>query len=177
VKDLFEQHVPHLYRFALRLTGDQNEAEDLSQAALLKAWKDRSRLRDAGAAKSWLFAITANLYRSGLRRKGREERFVSKIKNTEQVQRRALPPDKEIIVKEELRRALEAMDALPDRQREVLYLHACEGFSLQEIAEILAVSPDAVKSSLSLARKRMRQTLRDLVGTEDFSRVRETHLE
>ena len=71
-------------------------------------------------------------------------------------------PEEEIIVKEDLLRVRETMDALPDRQREVLYLHACEGFSLPEIAEILALSPQAVKASLSLARKRMRQKLQDL---------------
>ncbi len=69
------------------------------------------------------------------------------------------------------------MDALPERQREVLYLHACEGFSLAEIAEILSLSPEAVKASLSLARKRMRQKLQDLDMVVNFNRVRETHRE
>jgi RNA polymerase sigma-70 factor, ECF subfamily len=160
VKDLLEEYVPRLYRFALRLTGNRDDAEDLTQAALLGAWKDRVRLRDPGSAKSWLFTIAANLWRSGLRRKGREERFV---RGAEELSQRQVPlPEEKIIVKEDLRRVRETMDALPDRQREVLYLHACEGFSLPEIAEILALSPQAVKASLSLARKRMRQKLQDL---------------
>ena len=127
----------------------------------------------SGAAKTWLFTIAANMWRSGLRRKGREERFV---RGAEDLGRRQAPlPDEEIIVKEDLRRVRETMDSLPDRQREVLYLHACEGFSLPEIAEILALSPQAVKASLSLARKRMRQQLQDLDRAANFSRVRETH--
>ena len=173
VKDLFEQYVPRLYRFALRLTGNQADAEDLSQATLLRAWKDRARLRDPCAAKSWLFAIAANLWHSGLRRKGREERFV---RGAEELGPRQVPlPEEEIIVKEDLLRVRETMDALPGRQREVLYLHACEGFSLTEIADILDLSPQAVKASLSLARKRMRQKLQDLNENVNFSRVRETH--
>jgi RNA polymerase sigma-70 factor, ECF subfamily len=79
-----------------------------------------------------------------------------------EVPRETSSPDRKIIVKEELLRVRETMDALPDRQREVLYLHTCEGFSLPEIAEILDISREAVKSSLSLARKRMRQKLQDL---------------
>ncbi|MGD0517712.1 MAG: RNA polymerase sigma factor [Thermoguttaceae bacterium] len=172
MKDLFEEYVPRLYRFALQLTGNRADAEDLSQATLLRAWKDRARLRDASAAKSWLFTIAANLWRSGLRRKGREERFVRGI---EEAPRQVPLPDEEIITKEDLLRVRETMDALPGRQREVLYLHACEGFSLMEIAEILDLSRQAVKASLSLARKRMRQKLQDLDQFVNYCRVRETH--
>jgi RNA polymerase sigma-70 factor, ECF subfamily len=175
VKDLLEEYVPRLYRFALRLTGNPDNAEDLTQASLLAAWKDRAKLRDPSAAKSWLFTIAANLWRSGLRRNGREEQFA---RDAEQLALRQVPlPDAEIIVKEDLHRVWETMDALPDRQREVLYLHACEGFSLAEIAGILILSPQAVKASLSLARKRMRQKLKDLDRVANFSRVRETHRE
>ena len=59
--------------------------------------------------------------------------------------------------------ALEAMAELPPRQREVLYLGACEGMPTAEIGEVLGVSADAVKANLSLARKRMRVRLHDLV--------------
>jgi RNA polymerase sigma-70 factor, ECF subfamily len=160
VKDLFEEYVPRVYRFALRLTGNRDDAEDLTQATLLGAWQDRAHLRDSAAARSWLFTIAANLWRSRVRRKGREELYV---RRTEQTGRRnELLPEEEMIVKEDLHRVWETMDALPDRQREVLYLHACEAFSLPEIAEILAISPQAVKASLSLARKRMRLQLQDL---------------
>jgi RNA polymerase sigma-70 factor, ECF subfamily len=174
VKDLFEQYVPCVYRFALRLTGNRDDGEDLTQTTLLAAWKDRALLRDTSAAKSWLFSIAANLWRSGLRRKSREERLVH---DTERSGRcRDLLPEEELIVKEDMIRVWQTMDALPERQREVLYLHACEAFSLPEIAEILALSSQAVKASLSLARKRMRQKLQDLSGNVKFSKVCETHL-
>jgi RNA polymerase sigma-70 factor, ECF subfamily len=174
VKELFEQHAARLYRFALRLTGNRANAEDLAQAAILKAWKDRFRLRDPGTAKGWLFAIAANLWRSGLRRKSREQRIADSAKQLTKC--KVLLPDEEIIIKEDMLRVRETMDTLPGRQREVLYLHACEAFSLAEIAEILALSPQAVKASLSLARKRMREKLHDLNGAAN-SRVRETHRE
>jgi RNA polymerase sigma factor (sigma-70 family) len=54
------------------------------------------------------------------------------------------------------------MDSLPPRQREVLYLHACEELSIVEIADVLEITTQAAKSSLSLARKSMRGRLRDL---------------
>ena len=54
------------------------------------------------------------------------------------------------------------MDALPERQRQVLYLSACEGLAAAEIAVVLSISNDAVKANLSLARKKIRQDLKDV---------------
>ena len=63
---------------------------------------------------------------------------------------------------DDLRRALQAMEELPERQRQVLHLSACEGLSAAEIAQVLAISTDAVKANLCLARKKLRQELKDL---------------
>ncbi len=63
---------------------------------------------------------------------------------------------------ESLQRALAALDALPERQREVLYLRACECLSIAEIAEVLDSNANAVKVNLSLAHKQMRQQLQSL---------------
>lgn len=58
---------------------------------------------------------------------------------------------------------LEAMRALPERQRQAIHLNACEELSIPEIAEILDTSKDAIKASLCIARKKLREELRDLV--------------
>ena len=55
--------------------------------------------------------------------------------------------------------ALAQLDTLPERQREVLYLSACEGLEHEEIAEVLGCTRDAVKTNLSLARRKMRAWL------------------
>jgi RNA polymerase sigma-70 factor (ECF subfamily) len=68
-------------------------------------------------------------------------------------------PEQVLAGQEELQRALEAMAELPPRQREVLYLSACEEMSTAEIGEVLGIRADAVKANLSLARKRMRELL------------------
>jgi RNA polymerase sigma factor (sigma-70 family) len=70
-------------------------------------------------------------------------------------------PDRDVMVREDLGRVLQAMDSLPPRQRQVLYLHACEGLALGEIASALAISPEAVKASLCEARKRLRRRFRE----------------
>ena len=63
-----EPHLPHVYRFALRLAGDPHLAEDLTQETYLRAWRGRRQLRSAQSARVWLFRISVNLWRDQLRR-------------------------------------------------------------------------------------------------------------
>jgi RNA polymerase sigma-70 factor (ECF subfamily) len=157
VSDLLEAWVPRVYRFALRLSGDPHAAEDLTQETFLRAWRRRGQLRDPAAVRVWLFRITANLWRDQLRR-GRYP--VAQAGPLQDVASDSTqPPERLAAVQDELRQALEAMAELPPRQREVLYLSACEGMTSAEVAEVLGLSPAAVKASLSLARQKMRERL------------------
>jgi RNA polymerase sigma-70 factor, ECF subfamily len=155
-----DEYLPHVYRFALRLTGSRQDAEDLTQDTFLRAWRGRGRLRDAGAARAWLFTIAKNLWNDRLRRKGRRPAIVEPLEDDQQSG--AVAADHELIVREDVRRVLEAMDSLPSRQREVLHLHACDGFSLGEIAAVLGISVEAAKANLCEARKRLRQRFREI---------------
>ena len=160
MKALLEQYLSHVYRFALRLTGNPDMAEDLTQDTFLRAWRNRRGLRDHRAVRVWLFRIAANRWRDKVLRRCRRPDHVE-FSDDDCHGSRALP-DREAGDREDVRRAMEALDSLPPRQREVLYLHAVEGLSLAEIAEVLDIKPDAVKANLSLARKRMRRQLKDI---------------
>ena len=155
-----DEYLPHVYRFALRLTGSRQEAEDLTQDTFLQAWRQRGRLRDAGAVRAWLFTIAKNLWNDRLRRKGRRPAIVEPLEDDQQSG--AVAADHELIVREDVRRVLEAVDTLPPRQREVLHLHACDGFSLGEIAAVLGISVDAAKANLCEARRRLRQRFKEV---------------
>lgn len=61
------------------------------------------------------------------------------------------------MVEEQCARAIAQLDSLPERQRQVLYLYACEELSIAEIASILEISSSAAKASLCVARAKMRQ--------------------
>jgi RNA polymerase sigma-70 factor (ECF subfamily) len=160
VKDLLEEYVPRIYRFALRLTHDPHAAEDLTQETVLRAWRGRGQLRHPQAARVWLFRITVNLWRDQLRR---GQCRVAQAEPLPDDQAAHTPtPDCLAAGQEDVRRALAALDRLPERQREVLYLNACEGLSAAEIATVLGVHYDAVKASLSLARKKLREQLHDM---------------
>ena len=155
MKALLEEYAPRVYRFALRLSGSPQDAEDLAQETFLRAWRHRGRLREAGALRVWLFTIAANLWRDRLRRRKIEPRAFEAT--SDEGRSLVAPADVGPVDREDLDRLTQAMDRLPPRQREVLHLHAWEELSLAEIAQVLGITVDAAKASLSLARRRMRE--------------------
>jgi RNA polymerase sigma-70 factor (ECF subfamily) len=160
VRGLLEQHVADVYRFALRLTRNCHQAEEITQETFVRACRQSGRLRDRNAARVWLLRIAVNLWRDQVRREKRRGEPTELPLDGQQCTK--MLPEQELTDQEDVQRALEAMDLLPSRQREVLYLHACEELSLAEIAKVLEISPEAVKASLSLARKKMRRWLGDV---------------
>ena len=155
--DSIEEHVGSVYRYALRLTRRPDFAEDLTQETLLRGWQSRERLRDQRAARVWLFRIATNLWTDQLRR----GRFRPETLDTEPACPRPLP-DTKSDEQESVRLALAAMDQLPPRQRQVLYLITCENMAREEVAAILGISDTAINANLSLARREMRRRLKDI---------------
>jgi RNA polymerase sigma-70 factor, ECF subfamily len=124
VRDGLAEHVPNVYRFARRLTRDRHRAEDLTQETFLRAWQRREQLKETRAVRVWLFRIAAHLWTDELRR-GRLPTATTPPKELEAICQCATPI-RAAEIKEELQRALRLLDALPDRQRTVLYLTAVE---------------------------------------------------
>ena len=154
VRQLLEEHVTPVYRFALRLTKDPHVAEELTQDTMLRGWKQRRRLTDPSGIKPWLFSIAANLWRDELRRRKVRTRAHKANPSPTQV-----PPAEGMELSEDARKALDAIDELPDRQRDVLYLTACEGLTPTQIGQVLDISASAAKSTLSLARAKLCERL------------------
>jgi RNA polymerase sigma-70 factor (ECF subfamily) len=155
--DAIEEHVGSVYGYALRLTGRPELAEALTQETLLRAWRNRQSLRDRRAARVWLLRIATNLWTDELRRSP----FRPTTLANELLCPRPLPKDT-TDHRENVRQALSAMDELPPRQRQVLYLATCEDMNHAGVATILQISEAAVKANLSLARKEMRRRLKEL---------------
>ncbi len=135
--------------------GDVHQAEDLSQEALLRAWRRRWRLRDPRRARVWLLSITVNLWRDEVRRRNRRPARTALL--AEDQPGTNVAPAQQLIDRDDVKRALDAMDELPSRQREVLYLHACESLSLAEIAGVLRTSRISCRARGSGERPRRRR--------------------
>jgi RNA polymerase sigma-70 factor (ECF subfamily) len=157
VNPLLEEHLDAAFRYALRLTKNRTQAEDLTQETMLRAWRKRAALREHQAAKVWLLRIATNLWTDQLRKKIEQPRLLVNPPTDPQ-----LTTAKKLIQQESVAAALAALDELPDRQRQVMHLITVEQLGQQQTAEILGISPAAVKASLSMARKHLREQLKDL---------------
>ena len=138
-----------LYRAALTILWDEQDAADAIQEAMLKGWRQRDTLRDEAQVEGWFMRILINQCRDQQRRLFRNRRLIE-----ESGRRAALEaPDPRS------REVLEAVHELPEALRLPVLLFYFDGFPQAEIAEILGVSIPAVKNRLRQARERLKMDL------------------
>lgn len=160
------QHQNAAYGLAYRFLRTREAAEDVTQEAFLRAYKNLPRFR-GGRFRSWLLRIVANAARDELRRrKRRPQRSLDEARDDPDAVPLD-PPDpgpspEDVTLQGELRRVLErALGELPDDWRMVVLLSDVHGLSYQEVAESTGLALGTVKSRLSRARARLRDLLRD----------------
>jgi RNA polymerase sigma-70 factor (ECF subfamily) len=151
------------YSFCMRLTHNAQEAEELSQEGFVSAYRALREFRGESTFKSWLYRILINQYRDRTRSRRREERRLDVIRDSEtRRQEREGSKGTSELHASELEDVVKAkVEELPDRQREVLVLHLYQGLDYHEIAATLSCSYDDVKMNLSLARKRLKESLKE----------------
>ena len=145
-------HVPKLRRFALSLTGNRQDADDLVQGACEKALKNWTQFQPGSRMDSWMYRIVQTLWLDD-RRKHRvrgtavdpDDAYLS-----DEGKSANLPEDRMMLAK-----VRAAMALLPEGQRDVLALVAIEGLSYREAAEALNVPVGTVMSRLSRARENL----------------------
>ncbi|MDT8282761.1 MAG: sigma-70 family RNA polymerase sigma factor [Gammaproteobacteria bacterium] len=141
---------PELFRYAYGLCRNRCLAEDLVQETFLRAWRARDDLRDRHAARSWLYTI---LKREFLRHIQRQRPAAVDPNEFDAIAPTDYDTSTEAFV---LRRALATLSL---EYREPLLLQVIGGFSCEDIAHILDLSPNAVMTRLSRARRKLRETL------------------
>lgn len=146
---LVGQNEQRLYRVAMSYTGNLPDAADAVQEALLRAWSKRGTLREERLFSTWLMRILINECKTLLRKRRRTLPF-AQLPET-QVQ---LPPDAD-------HACAHALLRLPEKYRVPLALHVMEGYSIQEVAQILHLPVNTVKTRISRAKKHVRQEVLD----------------
>lgn len=135
-----------LYRAALAILGDVCEAEDAVQDAFLRCWEKAPEFDSPAHAKAWLLRVLVNGCKSRLRSPWRR-RTVPLLESYP-----AADPEE--------RGTLEAIQALPAKERAVLHLYYYEGYKTAEIARLTGEREGTVRSRLSRARGKLKDLLK-----------------
>ena len=149
--------LPRLRRFAHTLSRNPADADDLTQATIERALRSQAQWEARTRLDSWLYRIMRNLWIDTVRSRGRREDLHSPVEEAERI---GEDPRSAIEASIDLKKAMSAMQRLPEEQREVVALILVEGFGYRETAEMLGVPIGTVSSRLV----RGRTALLDLVG-------------
>jgi RNA polymerase sigma factor (sigma-70 family) len=146
-----------LFRFAFRMLGSSEEAKDVVQEVLIKVWNGREQMAEVQNMEAWCMRITKNLSLDKLR--SRQRRATDSIDEGFEVRQEALSPHENTELNESMLRINQLIAALPEKQRQVIHLRDIEGYSYNEICEMLELDMSQVKVSLFRARNAVREKL------------------
>ncbi|MBK5306448.1 MAG: sigma-70 family RNA polymerase sigma factor [Frankiaceae bacterium] len=152
---------PRLQRYARRRLGDEHEAEELVQEALLRAYKHGGQLRTEDDLIAWCTVVTGRLVIDRLRVRGRST-SVAEVPEGTRVGRDTADV---VVARDEARMALDSLDAMPARQAAVLWAREVEGQAYDEIGLRFGMTEPAVRSILTRARKALRKEYAARGGT------------
>jgi RNA polymerase sigma-70 factor (ECF subfamily) len=161
---LTREHLPRLYAFALRLTGERAAAEDLVQEAYFQ------RFVQGRDARPWLMKILLNTYRDQVRREcrtpeplqlGELDAWYQASRQAHAAHARAFGPEEQVVERSLSDEVAAALADLPPDFRTIVLLADLEGYAYREIADLLECPIGTVMSRLARGRKLLREMLRD----------------
>ena len=174
---LVEAYSGVIYRLAIRMLANPQDAEDVLQETFIKAYHHLPKFDGRSSVSTWLYRIATNEALMMLRR--RKHVFISIDDPLDQAGEDQEPlqivdwcclPEDELMSAEARAYMDKAVEALPDSLRVVFLLRDIEGFSTRETGEVLDLSETAVKTRLSRARLRLREMLTEYHGDRMLKR-------
>jgi RNA polymerase sigma-70 factor (ECF subfamily) len=165
--DIYSEFYPKITHYLSRLVGD-NEAEDVAQVVFEKVSNSLDDFKGESKISTWIFRIATNAALDRLKSSSFKHTAsgslapvpLQTVENLDLAFNRSGSPDKKIIRDEMSECVREFVDRLPTDYRTVLILNELEGFTNNEIAEILQLSIDATKIRLHRARARLKEELK-----------------
>lgn len=157
-------HMDALERMALRLTGNQTDADDLVQDVLTSLYARRRSLEKIEELQPWLLRVLYRRFSERSRRESSQSGATGGTEPAEETDAEGETPDavfERMLTAERIQRAL---DRLSETHRHLILMHDVEGYSLPEIATIMDVPEGTLKSRLHRARGGLRRELLNLEG-------------
>jgi RNA polymerase sigma-70 factor (ECF subfamily) len=162
--ELYERYREPIFRFAYRLLGSVEIAEDVTHDCFLSLIRKPENYRPERASlKTYLYAAARNLALKHFRSQGRETGLDEVAEEPNDSPRRG--PLRRLLDEELAALVRDAIFSLPPLQREALILFEYEGLSLNEVAEIAGTDAGAIKARLYRAREGLRRTLRPYLNS------------
>jgi RNA polymerase sigma-70 factor (ECF subfamily) len=161
---LVSRYSDFVYTIVLRVVGDAEDADDVTQETFVRAYRALGRFRGDSKFSSWLYRIAVNRAITHLKRKRRRALTVDldavpHVEASAVLERREANPE-DIVLDEEFRqRVRKAVAELPPQYRAVVTLFYLEERSYKEVAEILGIPMGTLKTHLHRARGMLRKTL------------------
>jgi len=146
-----------LFRFAFRLLGNEDEAKDIVQEVFVRVWNGRDQMAAVQNWEAWCMRITKNLSLDRIRVMTRKR--TQPIEDSFDLHHEALTPLESTEMGESMQKITQMIAALPEKQRQVMHLRDVEGYSYQEICEILELDMNQVKVNLFRARNAVREKM------------------
>ena len=151
-----------LFRLAIRILGQEEEARDIVQDAMVKLWNERERLDRYDRPEAFAFVVTRNLSLDRLRSKA----FRHDPLDQDRQWQTGATPDEITEWSDAAGMVRKVISGLPELQRTIIHLRDIEGLEFEEIAEVTEMNVNAIRVNLSRARKKVRDTIIKLQNYE-----------
>lgn len=164
-ESLVIEHQQKVYNICLRMTGNEQDAYDLSQESFLKAWKGLETFQFESAFSTWLYRLTSNACLDFLRAQKRRPTTSLTTEDDDgetvqiDVEDAAPTPEQAVLAAEDREMLKAALDAIDDEARAIITLRVIDGLSYEQIAAVLGIKEGTVKSRLSRAREKLKKKL------------------
>ncbi|MDO8674408.1 MAG: sigma-70 family RNA polymerase sigma factor [Dehalococcoidia bacterium] len=155
-EELFARYRPLVYGVTFRLTGDREEAEELTQDVFLKLYAHRFRSGKSHNLPAWLYRVATNLGYNSLRSHQRRQSRLERVANNSREDGSLSDPQAEALRQEEQYAVREIIGTLPENQASCLVLRQV-GLSYAEIAQIVGVSHGSVGTLLARAERTFKE--------------------
>lgn len=165
---LVERHSRSVFRLAYRMTGNEQDAEDVVQEAFLRAYRQLDSFEARAGFGTWVYRIAANCALDLIRvRKRHQERHALADEEGDEL---SIPapgpaPDRVAYGSQVQQKISEALAGLSEQERTAFVLRHFEGFSIEEIGATLGTGVSATKHSIFRAVQKLRKTLEPIVSS------------
>jgi RNA polymerase sigma-70 factor (ECF subfamily) len=168
-RQIVERYQSKVYNLALRMTGNPEDALDIAQESFLRVFRALKTFKGDSSFSTWLYRITNNIVLDELRKRRRRplvvmstDAFVAGEEGEHPLEfsgPESLQPEEQVVWAERRREIEQALRSISPEHRHILLLRDVEGFSYEEIAEMLNINLGTVKSRLNRARLSLREHL------------------